>query len=412
MRLLQAGSANSTNATAANTSASANHTGSANASTGSNVTAAASNASAATTNASAAATNASAAATNVSAASSNVSAAASNVSAASLLASSNVSAASSNVSAVQANVSAAAILLFASTFRNKNCSICSDQCGSVGNAISSLNQKANTLCNIGDIPEVLGNLTELAEGMLTHIYLVNQWFYNKPSVLEIGNNEWDILNVIYPKYQHLSQQIDILKLDRDGEAICLDRYRIQNKIDALNRIHDRLANSSVANAKECGVDICGTLSQDASIISQVASGITVGDRFNSSTNALKQDIDNLNNLTKSYDEIYDYINQDITAGGNTAPGPEILVSWNPQTKETYADFLNNVALLVNNSKDSISSGLQAIYENTYAVPYNLWKNADFQLPELNLANEVQLQNCSASASASASGSAAGNSTSP
>jgi hypothetical protein len=300
-----------------------------------------------------------------------------------------------------------------------------------------LNQKANTLCNIGDIPEILGNLTEKAEGMLTHIYLINQWFYNKPSVLEIGNKEWDILNVIYPKYQHLAQEIEILKLDRDGEAICLDRYRIQNKIGILNSIHDRLANSSAAaNAKECGVDICGALSQDASLISQVASGITVGDRFGSPRSSLLQDIENLSNLTLSYDKIYDYINQEVTAGGDTSSGAEILVSWDPQTKETYADFLNNVALLVNNSKDSISSGLQAIYKNTYAVPYNLWKNADFQLPELNLANEEQLQNCTAlhagaaaaanstsaaaanstsaaaANSTSASGSAAGNSTSP
>jgi hypothetical protein len=236
-------------------------------------------------------------------------------------------------------------------------------------------------------------MTEQAAGILSHIYIVNQWFYNKPYVLAIGNNQWNVLNVIYPKYQHVLQQVEILKQDRDNQAICLDRYGIQNKINVLNLMHDRLANSSVADAHECGIDVCGTLSQDANLLNQAANSINVGDRFIAVKNAIQQDLDNLNNVTQAYDAIYDYINQEITANGNTSSGPAVLVSWDNNTHHQFADFYNNVALLVNNSQDAINNGIQAIYQNTYAVPNNLWKNADFQLPEISLANEDTMLNC-------------------
>jgi len=313
-------------------------------------------------------------------------------------------AAASNATAVEAapanNNSAAAPVavsnggaFFTSSFGNGACAQCSDQCNSVESAINGLNDKANSLCNISDIPEVIGNMTEQAAGMLAHIYIVNQWFYNKPYVLEIGNNQWDVLNVIYPKYQHVLQQVEILKQDRDNQAICLDRYGIQNKINVLNLMHDRLANSSVADAHECGIDVCGTLSQDANLLTQAANSINVGDRFTAVQNAIQQDLVNLNNLTQAYDSIYDYINQEISANGQSASGPDVLVSWDNNTKNNYGDFYNNVASLVNNSKDAINNGIQAIYANTYAVPNNLWQNANFQLPEISLANEDTMLNC-------------------
>jgi hypothetical protein len=236
-------------------------------------------------------------------------------------------------------------------------------------------------------------MTEQAAGMLEHIYIINQWFYNKPYVMEIGNNQWDVLNVIYPKYQHVLQQVEILKQDRDNDAICLDRWGIQNKINVLNLMHDRLANSSVADAHECGIDVCGTLSQDANLLNQAANSISVSDRFTAVQNAIQADLDNLNNLTQAYDAIYDYINQEISANGNTSSGPEVLVSWDNSTKTQFADFYNNVASLVNNSVDAINNGIQAIYANTYAVPNNLWQNANFQLPEISLANEDTMLNC-------------------
>jgi len=229
--------------------------------------------------------------------------------------------------------------------------------------------------------------------MLTHIYIVNQWFYNKPYVMEIGNSQWDVLSVIYPKYQHVLQQIDILKLDRDNEAICLNRYAVQGQIGVLNLMYDRLSNQSVANAHDCGIDVCGTLSQDASILNNAAASIIVSDRFSSVQNAIQQDLNNLNNVFAAYNSIYDYINQVFSAGGNSSTGPQILVSMDNQTRQGYSIFFTNVENLVNQSYSTINNGLSAIYQNTYAVPNNLWKNADFQLPLITLANQEQMVNC-------------------
>jgi hypothetical protein len=285
---------------------------------------------------------------------------------------------------------------FNSTFGNGPCLVYTNECNSVNNAINSLNQNANALCNIGDIPETIEAQSNEAIADLNRIYILNQWFYNKPYLLTIGNSNWNLLNVIYPKYQHVLQQAQILVQDRDNQAICISRYAIQDQIDLINDVHDGLANASTVNStqNECGIDIGYTLSSDAQILQQASNSINTTNQFTAVEADIQQDLQNLNVARAAYEAIWDYINQDFNAGGNTTSGPQLLLSNDNATKNEFAVFYTNVANLVSSSAGTIAAALQAVYQNTFVVPNNLWQNPNFQLPNITLTNNEELKNCS------------------
>jgi hypothetical protein len=316
-------------------------------------------------------------------------------------ASSNATASSNQTQVANASVSnvtsqaSTSVPFFNSTFGDGQCLVYTNECNSVNTAINSLNQNANALCNIGDIPETIEAQSYVAIADLTRIYILNQWFYNKPYLLTIGNANWGLLNVIFPKYQHVLQEAQILTQDRDNQAICQSRYSIQNQIDLINYVHDGLANASTVNStqNECGIDIGYTLSSDAQIIQQAANSINTTNQFTVVEADIQQDLQNLKVARAAYESIWDYINQDFNAGGNTTSGPQLLLSNDNATKNEYAAFYSNVANLVSSSAGTITAALQAVYQNTFVVPNSLWQNPNFQLPNITLTNNEALENC-------------------